>query len=139
MLNLAQTSQDILKNGWITIFEIFTNLSKSNDDIESHLLSIELLNLFFNGFEQNILHILSKLSCVLALTIQLNRSKDDKISLEANEYFKKMTTVFSQILDLEIADNCKVYRLESEKLSKFDTEVKERMNKDKYFGGKISL
>lgn len=136
MLNLAQTSQPILKNGWITIFEIFTNLSKSFKDIESHLFSVELLKLFFSNFESNIVQILPKLSCVLALTIQLTNSKDPKMRQEANEYFKRMTTIFSQLLNFEIAENCEVYMMEEEALAKFKGPVMERLDKEKYFGGK---
>lgn len=139
MLNLAQTSQPILKNGWITIFEIFTNLSKTKEDVESHFLSIELMKLFFSNFEENIVQILPKVSCILALTIQLNKSKDEKISKEANEYFKKITTIFSQVLELEIPENCKKYQIEEEKLSKFSSELKKKMNKEKYFGGRILI
>lgn len=116
MINLVQTSQEILNFGWIPIFEIFTNLSRNESDIESQKLSLMLLNMFTQQIESLVLFVLPKPSCCLSLCIQLMKSQDKNISGRGGDYFNQITTIFQQVLKLQIEEESLRYRLEEEKI-----------------------
>lgn len=66
-----------------------------------------------------IVFILPKVSCVLSLCIQLIKSEDKNISKKGSEYFSRITTVFQQVLKIEIEEKDHQYRLEEGVLKQF--------------------
>jgi len=134
LLSIVQQDQDILKEGWIPMFEVFSRLCKDPENSSSHQYGVLCLEMFLQGgLSQNLRFIMDKPDVLLSLTLQIMKSLDKNSSSQALAVFSKVFNSFCQLFDLKVEEDESTPLISETELQKLKTSVEGKITKDIFF------